>query len=273
MQFEELSWAKRSRLAGAMRYHSIWLGKLVGWVLIALLGVQVLTLLMAALGVGKMRASGVSSDFATTLVLALVCAVMMANNRTRFLLRFGTPRLSVWLSSLLALFAGMVVFLLGTLLISLLSAGAVLALSGVMPDRFALASYYSSLPTGGALLGYTLRETLIQLPNQLLWTLEWVSLSYLLGVCLRRKKGVTLAVVIGVPFALFMLMLVPAINETIAALENGSQSNLMFMGLQWVQWLSKAANFVRMQWQWIQLGAAVAALPLSYLCMRGTAQP
>lgn len=80
-------------------------------------------------------------------------------------------------------------------------------------------------------------------------------------------------VVIGVPLALGMLLLVPAVNETIAALEDASEGQIMMMGLKWVQWLSKAARFIANQWQWIQLGAAVAALPLSYVCMRGTPQP
>ena len=45
------------------------------------------------------------------------------------------------------------------------------------------------------------------------------------------------------------------------------------MGLQWMQWLTSAARFAVEQWPWIQLGAAIVSLPLSYLCMRGTPQP
>lgn len=83
----------------------------------------------------------------------------------------------------------------------------------------------------------------------------------------------TLAVILGVPFVCFMLMLMPFVSETTAALESGSEMQVMAMGLQWMQWLTSAARFAVEQWPWIQLGAAIVSLPLSYLCMRTTPQP
>ena len=83
----------------------------------------------------------------------------------------------------------------------------------------------------------------------------------------------TLAVVLGVPFVCFMLTLMPFIRETTAALESGTDGQIMAMGFEWMQWLARVARFVTEQWQWVQLGGAAVSLPLSYLCMRTTPQP
>ena len=111
------------------------------------------------------------------------------------------------------------------------------------------------------------------MPQQLLWLLEWTSLFYLLACCLRRRRGLTLAVVLGVPFVCVMLMLMPFVRETAVILESGTETEILAMGLEWMQWLARVAQFVVEQWQWIQLGAAAVSLPLSYLCMRTTPQP
>ena len=106
-----------------------------------------------------------------------------------------------------------------------------------------------------------------------MWLLEWTCLFYLLACCLRRRRGLTLAVVLGVPFVCFMLTLMPFIRETTAALESGTDGQIMAMGFEWMQWLARVARFVTEQWQWVQLGGAAVSLPLSYLCMRTTPQP
>lgn len=273
MQFEDMGWAKRSRLLGALRYHRAWLGRLTGWVLMALLLGNVLMLGLGTAGVGEVSISDISASLGTAMAFALCCALIAAGSRTRFLIRFGTPRLSVWLSNVVALLVGMALFLLGTLALNALAGAGVWALGKALPQRYALVSYHEAAPTGDALLGWLLARGLAALPRQLLWLCEWTAIFYLLGCCLRRNKVVTLAVIIGVPLALATLLLVPAVNETIAALETASEGQIMMMGLKWVQWLSKAARFIAGQWQWIQLGAAVVSLPLSYLCMRGTSQP
>lgn len=268
-----MSWIRRSRFLGAMRYHRAWLGRLTGWVLLVLALGNAAMLALAAMGVGRMRVSGVTAELGSAIGLALVCACIASHSRTRFLLRFGTPRFSVWLSNLLAIFAAGAAFLIGTLLLRLAVGGAVLALSGVMPKHFGLIAYQTDMPAGAALLGAWLGEALKRLPMQLLWLLEASCLLYLLGCCLRRSRAVTLAVLLGGPFVAFMLLLVPAVNETVAAIEAASEQEIMVMGLQWMQWLSRTVHFVTEQWQWIQLGAAVVSLPLSYWCMRSTPQP
>ena len=273
MPFEQMGWAKRTRFLGAMRYHGVWLGRLVGWVLAVLLAGNALMIAAALAGVSDLNMGGVSASMSTAVALLMVCACLAAHSRTRFLLRFGTPRLSVWLSNLLALFLSAAVFLVGTLALNLAVGGAVLGLSSFMPDRFSLTSYASSLPSGAALLSASARSALERLPQQLLWLAEYTCLFYLLACCLRRRRGLTLAVIIGVPFVCFMLMLMPIVNQTVAAIESGSDAQVVAAGLQWMQWLVDALRFIRDQWQWIQLGAAVVAVPLSYLCMRGTPQP
>lgn len=273
MLVEQAGWMRRSRFLGAMRYHRAWMGRLAGWCLLVLLAGNAFTIVLALAGAGELNMEGVSADFSLTIALLLVCACLAAHSRTRFLLRFGTARFPVWLSNVVALFLGTAAFLLGTLLINLAVGGTVLALSGAMPDRFSLTAYTDALPSGAALLGYTLRESLEQLPRQLMWLLEWTCLFYLLACCLRRRRGLTLAVVLGVPFVCFMLTLMPFIRETTAALESGTDGQIMAMGFEWMQWLARVARFVTEQWQWVQLGGAAVSLPLSYLCMRTTPQP
>lgn len=273
MPFEQAGWMRRSRFLGAMRYHRAWIGRLAGWALLVLLAGNVITIAAALAGAGDLSMEGASSDFSLTVALLMVCACLAAHSRTRFLLRFGTARFPVWMSNVLALFLGAAAFLLGTLLINLAAGGAVLVLSRMMPDRFSLVAYSDALPSGAALLGHTLRASLERLPRQLLWLAEWTCLFYLLACCLRRRRGLTLAVVLGAPFVCFMLTLMPFIRETTAALESGAEMQIMTMGLEWIQWLGGFARFVREQWQWIQLGAAAFSLPLSYLCMRTTPQP
>lgn len=273
MPFEQMGWMRRSRFLGAMRYHRAWIGWLAGWCLLVLLAGNAIMIAVALAGAGDLNMDGVSADFSLTMALLMVCACLTAHSRTRFLLRFGTARFPVWMSNVLALFLGAAAFLLGTLLINLATGGAVLLLSHAMPARFSLMAYTDALPSGAALLGHTLRDALERLPQQLLWLLEWTCLFYLLGCCLRRRRGLTLAVVLGVPFVCFMLTLMPFVRETTAALESGSDVQAMAMGLEWMQWLAKVARFVAEQWQWIQLGGAAVSLPLSYLCMRTTPQP
>lgn len=78
MRFEDMSWAKRSRLPGAMRYHRVWLGRLIGWVLLALLLGNVLTLGLGFVGVDEVSVSDASASLGTAITLALCCALIAA---------------------------------------------------------------------------------------------------------------------------------------------------------------------------------------------------
>lgn len=217
--------------------------------------------------------AGVSSDFSLTMALLLVCACLAAHSP-------HTVFAPVWHGALPG--------------VAEQCAGVVFGRGGIFAGHAAdqpgdggngpaslphdagplyPTAYTDALPTGAALLGHTLRESLEGLPQQLLWLLEWTSLFYLLACCLRRRRGLTLAVVLGVPFVCVMLMLMPFVRETAVILESGTETEIMAMGLEWMQWLARVAQFVVEQWQWIQLGAAAVSLPLSYLCMRTTPQP
>lgn len=266
-------WFAASRFGGVMRYHGMRMGRVVLWVLAIMLAAQVLSFTMAIGGLGGYESTGVAANLGLTMLAALVCACVAADGGTRFLLRFGTPRTSVWLGSVLSLMAWMLALLLGTLALSLLVNGLVVLLNSAFPQSFSLISYYDRTLTTGQVFKTTLLNALGALPEYALWTLEWSCLFYLLGCCLRRSKGITIAVIVGVPLILFITMLIPAVQQTIAAVESASEGEIMVMGLQWFQWLSKAAQWVESQWPWIQLGAALVSLPLSYLCMRGTPQP
>ena len=263
------SWFQRSRLKGALCFHRAKLGKLVLWLLAVLLGAQVISILVSLTGRITYAVSGVSADFATEMVVLLVFSFLLAKGSTTFLTRFGTARTPIWLSNLIALFVSGTVFLLGTLVLNALINYVVLALSRTN-DSFVVAG---SGGNGGALIAASWGATLRHLPKMLLWTLEWSSLFYLLACCYRRNKGVTLAVCIVLPLAVWLLMLLPMVREALTAVESGAQADIIMTGMKWLQALTKVAQFVRDNWQGIQGIAALIALPLSWLCMRSTAQP
>jgi len=268
-------WFALSRFPGILRYHLYTLGKIVTWVLAVLLGSSILAMLLPAIfpardygGMG-----GISANMPVSLILTLICSCIVARRSTRFLLRFGTPRFPVWLCNLLSLVVAMSAILLGSLLISILTGYLMLGLSQ-SSALFTLTGYTSrGLLEGEALLSMSLLEALQSLPNQLLNLVEWVCLYYFFGCCLRRKRWLTLTVVIGVPLAFTMLMVVPTVRQTVDIAMNGRQSELIVTGMQWMRWLVDALRFMRSEWPIIQLIAAICSLPLSYLCMRNTKQP
>lgn len=272
-----MSWAQGARVKGILRYHSITLGKILLWVMVIMLGSQVLGLLIPILFQGHSGLSylyvGISSDIGTVLVVSLVCGHIVAGRSTRFLLRFGASRFSVWLCNVLALIAAMALLLLGCLLVNITGGFLTLWAGQLFPDAISLQWLGGGLTTGFESLSASLVSTLQVLPKHLLWVAEWTCLFYLLGCCMRRSRGWTLAVVIGIPLALMMITVIPSVRQAVEMAMNADQSELMIMGLKWWKWLQQAAQFIADQWQWIQLGAALVSLPLSYLCMRGTKQP
>lgn len=270
---EKRDWFTASRLKGVFRYHRARMGRTLLWVLVILLSADVLSLLMGLFTLGKYEGLGVSANISITLLSTLICACVAADGGTRFLLRFGTPRTSVWLGSVLSLIGWMAALLLCTLLLSTGASALLVLLHSANPGMFSLISYYDPSLNSAQVFSQTLSEALAALPNQLLWTLEWSCLFYLLGCCLRRSKAITVSVLIGVPLILFLTMLIPTVQQTVAALESASEGELVVMGVKWLKWLSGAIRWVERQWPWIQLCAALASLPLSYLCMRGTQQP
>ena len=68
-------------------------------------------------------------------------------------------------------------------------------------------------------------------------------------------------------------MLVPAVRQAVTVIENANESQMALLGLQWLAWFSRAAQWIETNWQWVQLGGAAVALPLSWLVARSTPQP
>lgn len=261
---------QRSRLKGALRFHALRLGKIVLWVLGLLLAAQVIGILLTLTGVmNEYVSSGISAEFGTEMTILLVFACILAKSSTTFLTRFGTPRTSVWLSSLIALFLSGTAFLIGSLITSILVNYGILALSAVNP-AFAVANRTLS---GSALAAASLGEALSDLPMLLLWTLEWSCLFYLLGCCLRRSKAITLTICILLPLLIWVMMLLPVVRSAVEVVESGNQNDILMTGMQLFNWLTSVMRFVTKNWQWLQGLAALISLPLSWLCMRGTPQP
>jgi hypothetical protein len=198
--------------------------------------------------------------------------MMSAHKSTRFLLRFGTARFSVWLGNVLALFAAMFAFLLGTLVLSMLMGALTRWMVGVMPGSYSLEQY---LGDTGAAAPYadSLLAALKALPANLLTALEWTTIFYFLACCLRRNRGITIFVVVGIPMMLMILTLIPAVRQAVQVVEKGNETQMTLLGLQWMKYLTDVLQFIRREWPTIQLLAALGCLPLSYLCMRETPQP
>ena len=79
--------------------------------------------------------------------------------------------------------------------------------------------------------------------------------------------------IVGVPMLLMILTLIPAVRQAAQVVENANDRQMMLLGIQWMKYLADFIHFVEHEWPTIQLLAALASLPLSYLCMRNTPQP
>ncbi len=263
------SWFKLSRFGGAMRYHWLRNKQVVLLVALIVLIVGLLELAFGALGWADCRVLALAADFPFALAVAFFCAFPAAKYETTFLLRFGTPRTSVWLSNVISLVLTGAGYLIASVVVNAVIGCAGLALSGPFAGVVA--------PDGLATMGDYLLKGIVQvggqLPMQLLWLLEYSAIFYLLACCMRRWKVATIAVIVGVPALLFTLLLLPAFNEVANALESGAESQLMVMIIKLLAWLDKAGEFIADNWQWIQGGTAFVCLVLSFFVMRGTRQP
>ncbi|HNW85955.1 MAG TPA: hypothetical protein PLP25_07760 [Candidatus Limiplasma sp.] len=268
----ERTWWQSARLNGVLRYQWKALSRGVGLVMLILMVSQAISFLMPLALDMTYPFTGIYADLGVTLVVALISACVAAGKSTRFLLRFGTSRLSVWLGNLIGLFAGMVGLLLGTMLLSMLMGALTLAMANAMPRKYVFQRFFGELE-GATLYGESLTEALKTLPTYILYTLEWTCMFYLLGCCLRRNRAATLFVIIGVPMLLMILTLIPAVRQAARVMENADDRQMMLLGIQWLKYLTDFVHFVEHEWPTLQLAGAVVSLPLSYLCMRGTPQP
>ncbi|MDD3921824.1 MAG: hypothetical protein PHO41_11720 [Eubacteriales bacterium] len=266
------SWWEKARMNGILRYHFKTLSRLVLWTLLIMLVSQTLSFLAPLIFNMDYAFSNLYPDLSITLIVSLIGGVIVAGRSTRFLTRFGTARLPIWLGNLLGLFAAMVALLLSTLLLSMLAGALVMLLGQSMPTRYVFQESVDQYQ-GAALYWQTVLIALEALPEYILYTLEWTSIFYLLGCCLRRNRGITLLVVIGGPLLLMSLTFIPAVRETVRVVENASDTQIMLMGAQWMRYVMDVLKFIDSQWLTIQLVAGLISLPLSYLCMRETPQP
>ena len=268
----EPNWWQSARFGGVIRYHWKSLGRTVAWVLLILLVSQVLSFLTPLVFDTDYTYTGAYADLGITMVVALICAVVAAHRSTRFLLRFGTSRLSVWLGNQLSLWGGMIAFLIGTLLLSILMGGLTMAMANTMPNRYVFQEFFGGLK-GSEMFAQSLQSALASLPSYILYVVEWTSLFYLFGCCLRRNRGLTIFVIVGVPMLLMILTLIPAVRQAAQVVQNADEQQMMILGVQWMKYAADALKFIRNEWQTIQFIAAAVSLPLSYLCMRETPQP
>ncbi len=272
MQATNNSWWVRARMPGALRYHVRSTGRLLAFVLLVELGATLLGFLAPLLFPGTdYTFAGVTVDYALWAVVAAVVCCQVARRRTRFLLQFGGSRFAVWLSNVISLLALLLLFALGTVIVSLLTGLGMGALADAGNSGYRL---YGVSAEAGCVAGVwqSLRSGLSN-TGAVLWGLSVsVCVLYLFGCCLRRNTLVTLCVVIGVPTVLCTLLLVPALREAADAL-NSSQGEAMGIAVKWYAVLMDGIAFVNRYFKWIATGAGLISLPLSYLAMRSTKQP
>jgi hypothetical protein len=255
-----------------LRYHEKAIGRIVIWALLILLASQAIAF-VARWCSTRPTYGGAYVDLGATLVVGADRRPWPRRTKgTRFLLRFGTSRVSVWLGNVAGLLIGMTALLLGTLLLNILMGGLTLAMANTMPRRYVFEQYFGEL-SGSELFGNSLLTALRTLPRYILYTMEWTALFYLFACCLRRNRGLTILIVVGVPLMLMILTLIPAVRQAAQIVEDGDERQMMLLGVQWMKYLADAARFIQREWQTIQLSAALISLPLSYLCMRDTPQP
>lgn len=268
---DQCGWYSRSRLKGACRYAYKQNLQILIWVTALVLGMHLISILIAATGMADYSIGGVESSIGSVLAVTFAYAFIVAGKQSTFLLRFGTPRFSVWLGSLITLISLALAMLLSLFVVNVAVNYLTLALSAGSA-QFSVDSYLNDRQ-GAALIAGTLSRTLSQLPMTALWTVEWSAIFYLLGCCMRRNKAITLTVLIGGPLVFWLLTLLPMVRDTLAVMESGNSGDITISAISWMQWFTRAAQFVTKNWQWLQGAAALAALPLSYWCMRTTKQP
>ena len=272
---EQKGWYAAARCGGIFRFQYRTIGKIVFWILAISLGSGLLSLILPLVfpSFDFAYGQGISVDVATPIFFAMICGCIITKQNARFLFRFGTPRFSVWLCGLLSLLVAMLLLLVGMLLVNIALAYAALCFDYGATRSFLPGIRGSAVVYNAEFLAGTLSRAVSSLPGQVLAVAEYVSIFYLFGCCLRRAKWWTLTVVVGIPVAFLMMMIIPAVRETIEIVADNRQSELMIAGVQWMNWLTNAVTFMQKEWPTIQLLAAIAALPLSYFCMRGTKQP
>lgn len=257
-------WIQNSRLSGVLRYQYKSIGKLALWTLLVVFAAKALALLTPYIIGDPYPFDGIRADFAVVFFAAFVIGTLTAGRGSRFLLRFGTARTSVWLGNVVVLLFGMAALLAGTFVLNMLIGAALFPLSSLSPQGFSMSA---------ALYGQELQSGLKDLPQLLLYTLEWTAMFYLYGCMLRRFRVLTISLSIGIPAVFILLMLIPAVREAIAVVNGQNQGQIMVLGLRWIQILQDILRFVEEHWDSVQLTAGIVSLPLSYLIMRGTKQP
>ena len=257
-------WLKEARFAGVLRYHFKNIGRLLTWGLLIILAVQLLSLLMPLFIHDAFLFDGIRGNFAIVFFGAFIAGIVTAGRGSRFLLRFGTARTSVWIGNVLGLLAGMVGLLAATFLINMLVAALLFPLSNIQPRLYAMS---------GGLYQTSLSQGLKDLPQQLVYTLEWTSIFYLYGCMLRRFKALTISFSIGIPLLFIVLMLIPTVRDGLQVLRGDDQGQILILGMNWLKILRDFLRFLDQNWETIQLVTGIVSLPLSYLVMRGTKQP
>lgn len=266
---------RQSRFEGTVRY--LWAK---GWKLLlmgaaTMFGLELLLYTLPALGVSTAE-QGVSTMFWYVSVCALILMYRAANVDARFLITRATPRPSVYAGVVLEILA---LSALGALLaagITLVETGFVSAMSSLAPDRYAVSmwdlfgqAHATASDEVAAFLGpYTVRFFFS--------TAEYCCFYYLYFCLLRRWKVQTLAVTIGVPVLMVVLLIVPFVNGLFDQIAQMSEQELwqsMPVLMNLLRLIERAARFMIDRWPTIRALAAVACLALSYPVMAGTPQP
>ncbi len=256
-----------------LRYHEKAIGRIVIWALLILLAVAGDRLVAPLVFDATYTYGGAYVDLGATLVVACRRRGHGAQRHALSAQVRHLPRFGCGLGKWAGLLIGMTALLAGLAAVEHLMGGLTLAMANTMPRRYVFEQYFGEL-SGSELFGNSLLTALRTLPGIFCITMEWTALFYLFACCLRRNRGLTILIVVGVPL---MLMILGPLSRPCGrprrSWEDGDERQMMLLGVQWMKYLADAAQFIRREWQTIQLTAALVSLPLSYLCMRDTPQP
>lgn len=266
---------RQSRFEGTARY--LWAK---GWKLllpgaVAIFVMELLIYLMPALGLGTAE-QGVSTVFWYVSVCALILMYRAANVDARFLITRLTPRPSVYAGVVLEILTFTALGVLLAAAVTLAETGLVAALSGLAPGRYSVSMWdllgQARATATGEVAGFLVPYT----GRFFLSTVEYCCFYYLYFCLLRRWKVQTLAVTIGVPVLMVVLVVVPAVNgffDQIASMSEQELWQSMPVLMNLLRFMEEAVRFMIERWPVIRAVAAVACLALSYPVMAGTPQP
>lgn len=287
---EQISMLKGMRLGGVTRYFAKKAldvcGVLAACALVTSLisaGFIVWGTMQSGEAVGNLGLSFLYS--ANSVVLIILCAYA-AYGETRYLAILPTPRYSIYLGVIEKIVLFSVAASATAALHTLFDVLIAQALNSVGLARIPIIIYSVDLSSVFSVGETSVRtaETFGQIAQLALHKsadaairmIELGGVWYLYLCLLRRWKGATLAVTIGAPILLVMLLITPALTgwiDRFAAMSEAEIMQAMPLIYDIVKFAEKVIDWMAEKWPWVRAIAGIVCYAIAYPVMRGTPQP